>query len=239
DFTSLDRKIYVLRDVTDDFCYSACIELCDYNSYDVTVLVKQRASRVSSLNRRTYLDFARIIPDACHMPVTIGRREVIAALGAAAAWPLAARAQQPKTLRVGFVGMQPRESPLYANFLKRMAELGYQEGRNFTFDYIQTPNIEGYEKNYRELATRNVDVFLAVGNEPVLRAALSVADGKPIAFLAVDFDPLAKGYVANLSHPSNVTGIFVREIELAAKRVEIAREAFPHATLVGIAFDTL
>jgi putative tryptophan/tyrosine transport system substrate-binding protein len=46
--------------------------------------------------------------------------------------------------------------------------------------------------------------------------------------------------VANLSHPGgNVTGIFVRQIELAAKRVEIAREAFPHATLVGIAFDTL
>src|SRR5215510_2784497 len=169
------------------------------------------------------------------------RREFITLLGGAAAWPFVARAQQqPKMLRVGFVGMLPRESPLYANFLKRMAELGYQEGRNFTFDYIQTPNVEGYEKNYRELATRNVDVFMAVGNEPALRAALSAADGKPIAFLAVDFDPLAKGYVANLSHPGgNVTGIFVREIELAAKRVEIAREAFPHATLVGIAFDTL
>ena len=86
------------------------------------------------------------------------RREFIRLLGgAAAAWPLAARAQlQPKMLRVGFVGMQPREFPLYANFLKRMAELGYQEGRNFTFDYIQTPNIEGYEKDYRELAARNL-----------------------------------------------------------------------------------
>jgi len=99
-----------------------------------------------------------------------------------------------------------------------MAELGYQEGRNFTFDYIQTPNIEGYEKDYRELAARKVDVFLAVGNEPALRAALSAADGKPIVFLAIDFDPLAKGYVASLSHPGgNVTGIFVRQLELAAK----------------------
>src|SRR5438132_5138522 len=170
------------------------------------------------------------------------RRDFITLLGgAAAAWPLAAGAQQqPKMLRVGFVGMQPRDAPHYANFLKRMTELGYQEGRNFTFDYIQTPNVEGYEKNYRELAVRKVDVFLAVGNEPALRAALSVADGKPIAFLAIEFDPLAKGYVANLSHPGgNVTGIFVREIELAATRVEIAREAFPRATLVGIAFDTL
>ena len=171
----------------------------------------------------------------------MNRRAVITLLGGAAALPLAARAQQqPKMLRVGFVGMQSRDTPHYTNFLRRMAELGYQEGRNFTFDYIQTPNVEGYEKNYRELAARKVDVFLAVGSEPALRAALSVADGKPIAFLAVDFDPLAKGYVANLSHPGgNVTGIFVRETELAAKRVEIAREAFPRATLVGIAFDTL
>jgi hypothetical protein len=73
------------------------------------------------------------------------RREFITLLGgAAAAWPLAARAQQqPKMLRVGFVGMQPRDAPHYTNFLRRMAELGYQEGRNFTFDYIQTPNVEG------------------------------------------------------------------------------------------------
>ena len=169
------------------------------------------------------------------------RREFITLLGGAAAWPLAARAQQqPKMLRIGFVGMQPRQSPLYANFLKRMAELGYREDRNFTFDYIQTSNIDGYEKNYRELARRKVDVFLAVGNEPALRAALSAAEGRPIAFLAVDFDPLAKGYVTNLSRPGgNLTGIFVRQLELAAKRVEIAREAFPRATLVGIAFDAV
>src|SRR5215467_5099753 len=101
------------------------------------------------------------------------RREFISLLaGAAAAWPLTARAQQPPLLRVGFVGAQPRESPLYANFLRRMAQLGYQEGRNFAFEYIQTPDIESYEKNYRELARRKIDVFLAVGNERALRAAL-------------------------------------------------------------------
>ena len=170
------------------------------------------------------------------------RREFITLLGGAAtAWPLAARAQsQLKMLRVGFVGIQPRESWLYATFLERMTELGYQEGRNFTFEYIQTPNIEGYEKGYRELAARKVDVFLVVGNERALRAALSAAEGRPIAFLAIDFDPLAKGYVASLSQPGgNVTGIFVRQLELAAKRVEIAREAFPSAKVVGIAFDTV
>ena len=169
------------------------------------------------------------------------RRSFISLLGGAAAWPLAARAQQqPKMLRIGFVGIQPREAPAYTNFLKRMAELGYQEGRNFAFDYIQTPDVEGYERNYRELAARKVDVFLAVGTERALRAALLAAEGKPIVLLAIDFDPVASGYVASLSRPGgNVTGIFVRQLELAAKRVEIAREAFPRATVLGIAFDTI
>jgi putative tryptophan/tyrosine transport system substrate-binding protein len=113
----------------------------------------------------------------------VNRRDFITLLGgAAAAWPLAARAQRPALLRVGFVGVQPREFPLYMNFLRRMAELGYQEGRNFAFEYIQTPDIEGYEKNYRELATRRIDVFLAVGNERALRAALAVADGRPMTW---------------------------------------------------------
>jgi putative tryptophan/tyrosine transport system substrate-binding protein len=121
-----------------------------------------------------------------------------------------------------------------------MAELGYQEGRNFTFDYIQTPDVEGYERNYRELAAHKVDVFLAVGTERALRAALLAAEGKPVVVLAIDFDPVTWGYVASLSRPGgNVTGIFVRQLELAAKRVEIAREAFPRATVVGIAFDTI
>ena len=170
------------------------------------------------------------------------RREFITLIaGATVVWPVMARAQQqPKMLHVGFVGIQRREAPVYTNFLKRMAELGYQEGRNFTFDYIQTPDVQGYERNYRELAARKVDVFLAVGTELALRAALLAAEGKPIVLLAIDFDPVAKGYVANLSRPGgNVTGIFVRQLELAAKRVEIAREAFPRATVVGIAFDTI
>ena len=142
------------------------------------------------------------------------RREFITLLGGAAAtsiaWPpLPSRAQpQPKMLRVGFVGIQPRKSPFYAAFLERMAELGYQEGRNFTFEYIQTPNVNGYENSYRELATRKLDVFLAVGNEPALLAARSAAEGGPIAFLAIDFDPLAKGYVANLSAPEVILRAF-------------------------------
>jgi ABC-type uncharacterized transport system substrate-binding protein len=165
------------------------------------------------------------------------RRQFMSLLGAATMWPYDLRAQQ-SVLRVGFVGIQPRTSALYAAFLKRMSELGYQDGGNFKFEYIQAATSDDYERGYRELAARKVDIFLAVGNEPALKAALSAAEGKPIAFLAIDFDPLAKGYVKSLAHPGgNITGIFVRQLELAAKRVEIAREVFPAATVANILFD--
>jgi hypothetical protein len=75
------------------------------------------------------------------------RREFIKVLGAAAAtvpWPLIAGAQQRRMLRVGYSGIMPRAAPHYAAFEKRMAELGYQEGRNFTFEYVQALGIEGY-----------------------------------------------------------------------------------------------
>ena len=170
----------------------------------------------------------------------IKRREFVVLLGgAAAAWPLAAHAQPPKMLRVGYSGMLPREAPHYAAFEKRMAELGYQEGRNFAFEYIQAPSIEGYELIYRELAARNVDILLAAGNEPALRAARAATGTTPIAFIALDFDPVEKGYVASLSRPGgNCTGIFVSQLELAGKRVELLREAFPNARRVGLLWDS-
>ena len=167
------------------------------------------------------------------------RRDFITLVGGAAVvWSLAAHAQSPKMLRVGYSGMLSREAPHYAAFEKRMAELGYQEGRNFTFEYIQAPSIEGYELTYRELAARNVDILLAAGNEPALRAARAAADATPIVFIALDFDPVEKGYVASLSHPGgNSTGIFVSQLELAGKRVELLREAFPNARRIGLLWD--
>ena len=170
--------------------------------------------------------------------VGMRRRAFITLLAGAAAWPIAARAQQPRMLRVGSVGLQPRAAPIYVAFLKRMAELGYQEGRNFAFEYIQAPSIEGYEASYRELLARRVDVLLVAGNEPSLHAARAVAGRLSIAFLAIDFDPLAAGDVASLARPGgNITGILVRQIELAAKRIEILREAMPRAHRVGLAWD--
>ena len=160
------------------------------------------------------------------------RREFITLLGGtAAAWPLAARAQQTaRSLRVGFVGVQPRDAPIYVAFRKRMAELGYREGKYFTFEYIQTPSIDAYDASFRELVSRKPDIVIAAGNEPALRAARAAAGTLPIVFLAIDFDPVARGYVAGLARPGgNITGIFVHPLELAAKRVELVRESFPQA----------
>src|SRR4030081_1328399 len=150
------------------------------------------------------------------------RREFISLLGGAVATTsVGARAQQPKMLRVGYSGMLPRGAPHYDAFEKRMAELGYQQGRNFTFEYIQAPSIEGYQQTYGELAARKVDIMLAAGNEPALRAARAAAGATPIVFIALDFDPVEKGYVASLSRPGgNTTGIFVSQLELAGKRIE-------------------
>src|SRR5262249_9213010 len=166
------------------------------------------------------------------------RREFITLLGGAAVWPIVAWAQQQKLLRVGYSGMLPRDTPHYSAFERRMAELGYQQDRNYSFEYIQAPNIGGSQLTYRELAARKVDIMLAAGNEPALRAARAAAGDIPIVFIALDFDPVQKGYVASLSRPgSNITGIFVSQLELAGKRIELLREAFPRAQRVGLFWD--
>jgi putative tryptophan/tyrosine transport system substrate-binding protein len=86
-------------------------------------------------------------------------------------------------LRVDVVGVQPRTTAIYVAFLQRMAELGYEEGKNFVFDYAQVPNIEGYERGYQELAARNVDIFFASGPEIALKSALAAAGTHPIVMI--------------------------------------------------------
>src|SRR4030081_1204543 len=117
------------------------------------------------------------------------RREFISLLGGAVlTTSVGARAQQPKMLRVGYSGILPRGAPHYLAFEKRMAELGYQQGRNFTFEYLQAPSIEGSDLTSREPAARRVDIMLAAGKEPALRAARAAAGAAPIVFIAIDFD---------------------------------------------------
>ncbi len=106
--------------------------------------------------------------------IEMRRREFITLIAGAAASPLAAHAQQAgKMLRVGTASTQPRSSPLWKAFEQRMAELGYHEGTNYTFDYLNVPNVGEYETGYQKLAARDVDIIVASGPEISLKSALA------------------------------------------------------------------
>ena len=167
------------------------------------------------------------------------RREFITLIGGAAASPFAARAQQAvKMLRVGTASTQPRSSPLWNAFEERMAELGYQEGTNYTFDYLNVPKVEEYETGYRKLAALDVDIIVASGPEISLKSALASSDTKPIVMVAVDYDPLDRGYVTSLARPTgNVTGLFLQQIELMAKRLQLLKTAFPDRQALTVFWD--
>ena len=144
----------------------------------------------------------------------------------------------PAMLRIGWIGLQPRSSPIYAAFLKRMGELGYEDGKNFSFGYVQLRSIDEYPGAFSQAVARGSDILVAPGNEAALRAAQLEGGSIPIVFYALDFDPIEKGYVASLARPGgNSTGIFIRQIELAKKRVELARELLPNARSLGLLWD--
>ena len=158
------------------------------------------------------------------------RRDFITLIGgAAAAWPLAARAQQPGKLpTVGFLGAASASawSQWVAAFLHRLRELGWIEGRNLTIEYRWA---EGSSDRAAELATefvrRKVDVIVTGGLPAVaVKQATSVI---PIVF-AIAADPLGTGLVASLVRPGgNVTGLSTQARDLAGKRLELLREAVP------------
>ena len=92
------------------------------------------------------------------------RRAFITLLGgAAAAWPLAARAQTSKTLRIGIVSINPRTSPVWVTFLQRLQELGHIEGQNFTAEFVLGGAPDTYYEGMKELVRRNVNLLIATG----------------------------------------------------------------------------
>jgi putative ABC transport system substrate-binding protein len=169
------------------------------------------------------------------------RREFITLLGGATAWPLAARAQQvPKIFRVGSVGLaNPRSGGLWAPIEQGLRELGYVEGENLAIEYINlNGRSDGIGEAMQELVRRKVDVIVSLGNEIALKSALAATRTTPIVMVALDFDPLALGYVTNLARPTgNVTGLFLQQIELSAKRVQLTSDAFPEIREATVFWD--
>jgi len=159
------------------------------------------------------------------------RREFIAALGCAAAWPLASRAQQQpsKLLTIGFLGTSTPSamSQWVAAFVQRLRELGWIEGHTVAIEYRWA---EGRTERFAEIAAEfarlKVDVIVTYATPPVI-AAKQATTTIPIVS-AVMGDPIGTGLVASLARPGgNVTGLSVLAPDIAGKRLELLREVVP------------
>jgi len=159
------------------------------------------------------------------------RREFIALIGgAAAAWPLALRAQQPAKLpTIGFLGSgsPAADTPWTTPFLQRLHELGWVEGRTVAIEYRWGEEIaERYAAMAAEFVRLKVNVIVTAGTVPVTAAKRATAE-IPIVFAAAG-DPIGSGLVASLARPGgNATGLSVQQPDVASKRLELLRELVP------------
>src|SRR5947207_6724249 len=159
------------------------------------------------------------------------RRDLLTAGAMALLTYRRALAETGRRYRVGAIWSAPR-GPTYLAFNRRLAELGYVEGDNIILDArAHEGRLERLPALAAELVRLQPDVIVAGGAEAVLKAIVSETSSIPIVMAAYDYDPVALGYVAGLPRPGGqVTGVFLRQIELTAKRVELLREALPELT---------
>jgi putative tryptophan/tyrosine transport system substrate-binding protein len=160
------------------------------------------------------------------------RREFIAGLGAAAAWPAPARAQQPALPLVGFLLGEPADAPtalLAAAFHKGLGETGYVEGQNVTVEYRSYTALA-------DLVRRRVAVIVAGGILPATAAKAATAT-IPIVF-GVSEDPVKLGLVASLARPGgNATGINFFSQEVIGKRLGLLHDLVPKAVRIAVLND--
>jgi putative tryptophan/tyrosine transport system substrate-binding protein len=166
------------------------------------------------------------------------RREFIAALGGAAVWPLAVRAQQnERTRRIGVPQPFAKDSPESARvaaFLQELQRLGWTDGRNLQIEYRwETSDLR---KAAMELVALSPEVIL-VSSTPAVSSLQQATRTIPVVFTQVA-DPVSAGIVASLAKPGgNVTGFMAFDYEIAAKWLELLREIAPNVTRVGAIRD--
>jgi putative ABC transport system substrate-binding protein len=172
----------------------------------------------------------------------VRRRAFIAALGGAAAWPLAARAQQSDRMRrVGVLGARSADDlaaeARIAAFVKELQRLGWTEARNVRIDIRRTAgNPDDARKYVAELVELSPDVIFATGNAtvaPLLQATRTI----PIVFAIVP-DPVGAGFVDSLARPGgNATGFALFEYSIGAKWLELLKEIAPRIVRVAVIRD--
>jgi putative tryptophan/tyrosine transport system substrate-binding protein len=168
------------------------------------------------------------------------RRDFIAGIaGSAAAWPLAAHAQQSATVsRIGFLMFDPGSS--YADrgeaLRAGLRQLGYVEGKNIIIEFRLAKTVNQLPELAAELVRMNVDVIFALSSTEV-EATRQATKTIPIVF-GTNADPVGLGHVASLARPGgNITGLTIILTDLVAKQLEILKEAVPQATRIGVLFS--
>jgi putative ABC transport system substrate-binding protein len=169
----------------------------------------------------------------------IRRREFIAGLGSAAAWPVVGRAQQSAMPVIGFLSSQAADDfkSFTVSFLQGLKETGYVEGQNVAVEYRYAENqYDRLPALAADLVRRRVAVIVTVGTPATVVAKAETAT-IPMVF-NTGGDPVALGLVASLNRPgANITGSTVLAAELAPKRLQLLHELIPNAAVFGVLAD--
>ena len=170
----------------------------------------------------------------------MNRRAFVTGLGAVLASPLTAGAQQAAKVRIGVlsVGAHPRSASFYAAFEQRLRELGYVEGQTAIVDFRAPSRGEDLSQVADALVRQRPNVLLVVGPEMSVKAARRATRTIPIVMVALNFDPIALGYVQSLARPGgNITGLVSRAVDTTPKQLELLREALPVEATVAVLWD--